>query len=187
MKLYLCSLQVTVETSSRPAPFHKKLDASLTQLGQALAGGNLQTITKAIFNHDGLKKHVMHKVTDLINVEITELCKKVLPHHLCSAKSQLRNFPISNGVSALLSCNWRPQCFWRWCQHLLAAMTIATKGSVEMLTTLESAWQLLSWWKKETEKCVVFKLCFHLFCSLPGLKSRYVQCVTINRKTIEKC
>ena len=113
---------MTVETSSRPAPFHKKLDASLTQLGQALAGGILQTITKAIFNHDGLKKHVMHKVTDLINVEITELCKKsATPPSLfrqipteklsnfkwseCIAELQLKAPMLLEMVSTLVSCN----------------------------------------------------------------------------------
>ena len=70
------SLQVIVETPSRPAPFHKKLDASLMRVGRALAGGNLQAITKAVFNHDGLKELAIHKVTDAINAEITELCKR---------------------------------------------------------------------------------------------------------------
>ena len=68
--------QVTVETPSRPAPFHKTLDAPLTRVGRALAGGNLQAISKAVFNHDGLRQQILQKITDAINGEMTELSRK---------------------------------------------------------------------------------------------------------------
>ena len=68
--------QMTVETPSRSASFHTQLDASLTQVGRALAGGNLQAIAKAVFTSDGLRKQFLQKFTDALNNEVTELCKK---------------------------------------------------------------------------------------------------------------
>ena len=116
------SLQVIVETPSRLAPFNQKLDASLMRVGRALAGGNLQAITKAVFNHDGLKELAICKVTDAINAEITELCEKSAnPPSLfrripteklsnfrwseCIAELRLKAPMLLEMVSTLVSCN----------------------------------------------------------------------------------
>ena len=68
--------QITVETPSRPAPFHTELDDSLTRVGRALAGSNLQSIAKAAFNNDGLRQQLVQTFTEALNAEIIELCRK---------------------------------------------------------------------------------------------------------------
>ena len=113
---------MTVETPSRSAPFHTQLDASLTQVGRALAGGNLQPIAKAVFTSDGLRKQLLQKFTDALNNEVTELCKKrANPPSLfrripiekvsdfrwcdCIAELKLKAPILLEVVSALVSCN----------------------------------------------------------------------------------
>ena len=81
--------QVTVETPSRPAPFHTQLDSSLTRVGRALAGGDLQAIAKAVFNSDGLREQLLQRFTDTLNNEVTELCRK-----RADPPSLLRRIPI---------------------------------------------------------------------------------------------
>ena len=65
-----------MDTPSRPASFQAKLDASLTRVGRALAGGDLQAIAKAVFSTDGLRQQLLQKFTVTLNTEITELCRK---------------------------------------------------------------------------------------------------------------
>ena len=113
---------MTVETPSRSAPFHTQLDASLTRVGRALAGGNLQAIAKAVFSSDGLREQLLQKFTDALNNEVTELCKKrTNPPSLfrripiekvsdfkwcdCIAELKLKAPILLEVVSALVSCN----------------------------------------------------------------------------------
>jgi len=66
---------VAVETASRPS-FHAELNPSLSQIGRALAGGNLAAISRAIFACESLRDVILQKVTSIIDAELMHLCKR---------------------------------------------------------------------------------------------------------------
>ena len=112
-----------MDTPSRPAPFQAKLGASLTRVGRALAGGDLQTIAKAVvFSTDGLRQQLLENFTVTLNTEITELCRKTVnPPSLfchipleklsdfkwcdCVAELKTKAHFLLQVVSSLVSCN----------------------------------------------------------------------------------
>ena len=120
-----------METPSRPS-FHAKLDSSFSRIGQALAGGNLASISRAVFVCEGLWDAVIRKVTATLDAKFIQLSKRnTHPPYL------FRHVPID----AL-----------RWCDCIaelkvkapltLQLVIVETSRNVEMHIILESAWLL---------------------------------------------
>ena len=51
------------------------LEFTLEKIGQALAGGNVQSIARAVFAHEGIRQHLITRVMKVINDECSSLCR----------------------------------------------------------------------------------------------------------------
>ena len=51
------------------------LEFTLEKVGRALAGGNVQSIARAVFAHEGIRQHLITKVMKVINDECSSLCR----------------------------------------------------------------------------------------------------------------
>ena len=68
--------KVSVSSPARTIPYSSTLLPHLDKIGRALVGGNVATITKAVFAHDEIRKLLLLRFFDLIDQECAELCRK---------------------------------------------------------------------------------------------------------------
>ena len=108
-----------METPSRPS-FHAKLDPSFSRIGRALAGGNLASISRAVFACEGLWDAVLRKVTATLDAELIQLSKRNT-----HPPSLFRHIPID----AL------PQ--FRWCD-CIAELKVKAPLTLQLVTALVS-------------------------------------------------
>ena len=65
-----------MHTPNRLQPYTTNLSESYTRIGRALAGGHPESIVKAVLSHPDLQQITVTKVTDMLNAECSNLCKK---------------------------------------------------------------------------------------------------------------
>ena len=82
-----------MSSPARTIPYSSTLPPHLEKIGRALVGGNLASITKAVFAHDEIRKLLLLRFFDLIDQECAELCRKN-PGTI----SRFRNIPVDKLV-----------------------------------------------------------------------------------------
>ena len=94
--------QIIISSPTRLTPYTSSIDSSLSRLGRALAGGNIETIARAVLGHQALREVVVHKVFSSIDDECTALCRRTEPTHFRKPPTeQLLHFNWSNYVSEM--------------------------------------------------------------------------------------
>ena len=82
-----------MSSPARTIPYSSTLPPHLEKIGRALVGGNLPSITKAVFAHDEIRNLLLLRFFDLIDKECAELCRKN-PGTI----SRFRNIPVDKLV-----------------------------------------------------------------------------------------
>ena len=77
--MYICTLQISVNSLARGEVVVKDLQPGLEKIGRVLAGGHLPSVAKAVFSHSGLREHIVKKVFNVVNDECAALCSKSQP------------------------------------------------------------------------------------------------------------
>ena len=70
------NFQITIHSPLQPAPLTIQVHSTLEKIGQALSGGHLPSIAKAVFSHSELREHILLKVMDVMNEQCDVICRK---------------------------------------------------------------------------------------------------------------
>lgn len=66
---------MTVESPLRASTFSTQFDSSLQKVGCALAGGDLQSIAKAVLSESAVREHILTRLLQEVDEECARVCR----------------------------------------------------------------------------------------------------------------